>query len=204
MWLTPWRRRTSRVSSATCCETRPSAAAPKMILVLLCRVRPNRAFGITSPTYTGPGRPARAWLDRVLWVGVSSIHEEAASGIFQPQDEKESRNPGQPAEEEAQRSDHQWWQATGALRGDRRGARGRQAAPALQIREQGDLRPPGRARGTLNPAATLELRALEEWDDGRGKRRGHVDVVMGQARQDGEPVVRHPRAVPVRGARAAP
>src|SRR6267143_3228945 len=82
MWLTPWRSRTSRVSSATFCETRPSAAAPKMTLVLLFPVRPNRAFGITRPTYTASGRPARARLDRVLWVGVSSIYEEAAVEFF--------------------------------------------------------------------------------------------------------------------------
>src|SRR2546427_9890513 len=71
------------------------------------------------------------------------------SGVFQPQDEAESRNSRQPAEEATQRADHERRQATGALRRDRGSPRGWEAAAAVQVREQGDLRPARRTRVQL-------------------------------------------------------
>src|SRR5450759_4835918 len=46
MWLTPCRSRTSSVRSAVSWVTRPRAAAPKMVRVLTCPVRPKVSVGI--------------------------------------------------------------------------------------------------------------------------------------------------------------
>src|SRR5579884_952605 len=46
MWLTPYLSSTSRVRSASACDTEPSAAAPNSVRVLTCPVRPKGSVGI--------------------------------------------------------------------------------------------------------------------------------------------------------------
>src|SRR5919202_1788996 len=49
MWLTPRSSSSSKVRSASSCVTRLNAAAPKMVRVLWCPVRPNGCFSIIVP-----------------------------------------------------------------------------------------------------------------------------------------------------------
>src|SRR6202165_3120429 len=145
MWLTPYLSRTSRFWSATRCETPPREAAPKMNLVLLWPVRPNSALGITYPKLAPQSTPG------AMRYGEASIQLKpgGANGVFQPEDQAESRDSGQRAQEEAQRAHDERRQAPGAVCRDRRVAGGRKAAAAVQVHQQGTLRQPGRARAKV-------------------------------------------------------
>src|SRR5690348_9006735 len=88
------------------------------------------------------------------YCGSASVHTTGGCiGVLQPQDEAESRDFRQRPEEASQRADDERGQATGALRSDRRGARQRQAAPAVQVRQQRDFRRARRAGGQVATAS---------------------------------------------------
>src|SRR6266853_4028183 len=62
MWLTPWRNRTSSVRSAAAWVTCESAAAPKIVRLLLWPVRPNAPCGTLIELLD---RPARGTVEQV-------------------------------------------------------------------------------------------------------------------------------------------